>query len=61
MFVCLFVLADGRGIQIETVSPHKVGVPFIWDLASRPRTFLIFFNPLMVMRGYIKMGEEKQK
>ena len=25
-FVCLFVLADGRGIQIETVPPNKVGI-----------------------------------
>ena len=59
MFVCLFVLADGRGIQIETVSPHKVGVPFIWDLASRPRTFNIL-QPSDGDEG-IKMEEEKQK
>ena len=26
LFVCLFVLADGRGIQIETVPPNKVGI-----------------------------------
>ena len=26
MFVCLFVLADGREIQIETVPPNKVGI-----------------------------------
>ena len=57
IFVCLFVLVDGKVKQIDyAATPHKEWVSLNWDLASRPRTFLLFFNPLMLLRGY-KDGE----
>ena len=49
-FVCLFVYADGKERQIKTATLTK-RVSRSRDLAARPRTILLFFNPLMLLRG----------
>ena len=49
-FVCLFVYADGKEKQIEAAALAKQ-LSRSWDLAARPRTILLLFNPLMLLRG----------
>ena len=44
MFVCLFVCADGKEKQIKAAT-LAMQVSRSWDLAARPRTILLFFNP----------------
>ena len=44
LFVCLFVCADGKEKQIKAAT-LAMQVFRSWDLAARPRTILLFFNP----------------
>ena len=47
-FVCLFVCLGGRQGEADELDCNplqRVGIPFFRDLASRPRTLLLLFNP----------------
>ena len=53
--ISLFVCLGGRQGEADWLDCNplqRVGIPFFRDLASRPRTILLMFNPLDVMRGY---------
>jgi hypothetical protein len=54
-FFGLFVYADGKKRQIKAAALAK-RVSRSRDLAARPRTILLFFNPLIFLRG---LGEGK--
>jgi hypothetical protein len=51
----LFVYADGKEKQIKAAALAK-RVSRSRDLAARPRTILLYFNPLIFLRG---LGEGK--
>ena len=60
-FVCLFVCLCVRQGEAINVSLRLLAkwVSLNWDSASRPRTFLMYFYPLMLLRGF--EDEEKSK
>ena len=55
ILVCLLVYADNKKRQIKAAALVK-RVSCSRDLAARPRTILLFFNPLIFLRG---LGEGK--